>query len=792
MRLFLGTILFFLACTVNAQIIVRGNVTSNKTPLEGAAVSIISDGRTIASTVTNVRGVYELAAKQPGNYTFVVTHIGHKPFRELISLPSNGRTFNVELQENPLFLEPLEIRATRAGERAPFAKQTISKEEIAANNLGQDIPFLLNQVPSTVVNADAGNGIGYTGIRIRGTDASRINMTINGIPYNDAESQGIFFVNLPDLSSSASSIQVQRGVGTSSNGAGAFGATLNISTNEFNEKAYANLNNSAGSFNTWKHTLKAGTGLIGGHFTLDARLSKINSDGYVERASSDLRSFYLSGAYINKKSTLRLNIFSGNEKTYQSWYGIDAATLASNRRFNPAGTEKPGTPYDNQTDNYQQDHYQLFFNHRINTRWSFNTAFFLVNGRGYYEQYRSQNRYSSYGLPNVVIGTTTFSRTDLIRQLWLDNSYYGQVASVQYRKPGTEFTLGGGWNTYDGDHFGKIIWAERGGIPHNYEWYNLPAIKKDLNVYAKLQQRIANNFEAFVDLQYRTVDYSANGFRDNPKLMVDRTFNFFNPKLGISYAKNGWNAFASYAVGQKEPNRDDFEAGATSQPNREQLHDVELGLEKKGRNFAVAANLFYMLYKDQLVLTGKINDVGAYTRVNVPNSYRAGIELTASVRPVGWLNLSGNLSLSDNRIKNFTEYIDDYDNGGQLTVQHQNTQIAFSPTVIGGFTGDVSLWKHTRLALISKYVGRQYLDNTSNKERSLDAFFVQDARLTVNIPNKIFSGVEVIFQVNNIFNRMYEPNGYTFTYQSQNRLTTENYYFPMAGTNVMAAVNITL
>jgi iron complex outermembrane recepter protein len=792
MRQILGTIMaILLAYGASAQFTVKGKVTSGKNAVEGATVTLHSPANEITAQLTSPDGSFVLKARKKGDYQVEVKHVGYVRKLITVSIVSEVTTIEIELTESALFLQPLEIIATRASERAPFAKQTISKEELAKNNLGQDIPFLLNQTPSAVVNSDAGNGVGYTGIRIRGSDASRINVTLNGIPYNDPESQGTFFVDLPDFASSLSSIQVQRGVGTSSNGAGAFGATINLATNEFNEKAYAEINNSNGSFDTWKHTLKAGSGLIGDHFTIDARLSKVSSDGYVDRAFSDMRSFYLSGAYISKKSTLRLNIFSGTEKTYQSWYGIDSATLQTNRTYNPAGTEKPGTPYDNQTDNYQQDHYQLFFNHGINNSWSFNTAFFLVNGKGYYEQYRAQNKFSSYGLPNVTIGTTTITKTDLVRQLWLDNSFYGQIASLQYRKAGTQFTFGGGWNTYEGLHFGRVIWAQM-GIPKDHEWYRLPALKKDANVYAKWQQKLTGHLELFADAQFRHVNYEMNGFRDNPTLIIERDFNFFNPKAGLSYSKNGWHAYASYALGQKEPNREDFEAGTVNQPKAEKLHDMEAGVEGKASGFSFAANFYYMIYKDQLVLTGKINDVGAYTRENVPDSWRRGVELQVSKPFTSWLNIAGNIAFSENKIKGFTEFVDDYDHGGQLEVHHANKDIAFSPAVVGGLTVNIIPAKIATLSLLSKYVSRQYLDNTGNATRALQPYFLQDARLNLSIPNKLFSNVNIIGQVNNVFNKMYEPNGYTFSYFYLNQTTTENYYFPMAGRNYMIGLNVRL
>ena len=436
-------------------------------------------------------------------------------------------------------LSPVEVRAIRAGEKAPFTKSNLSKTQLSKLNQGQDIPFILNQTPSVVANSDAGNGIGYTGLRIRGTDATRINFTLNGIPYNDAESMGAFFVNLPDFTSSVNSIQIQRGVGTSSNGASAFGATVSLSTNELNKTAYGEINNSYGSFNSWKNTIKAGTGLIDNQFTVDARLSQISSDGFIDRATSKLQSFYLSGAYLGKQSTLRFNVFSGKEKTYQAWNGISADKLATDRTYNSSGTEKTGEPYDNETDNYRQTHYQLFYNQKINDHWDFNTGLFLTRGQGYYENYKADEDFSDYGLPDLIIDGNPVSSTDLIRQKWLDNYFYGQILAVQYKNERNIFTLGGGWTIYDGTHHGDVIWAKY-GFDNNYRYYDVDALKKDINVYAKWQYQLSKYWSLFNDLQYRHVDHQMNGFSGNPGLYIDRSFDFINPKAGISYAKNGW------------------------------------------------------------------------------------------------------------------------------------------------------------------------------------------------------------------------------------------------------------
>ena len=695
------------------------------------------------------------------------------------------------LRRSALFLEPVEVIAIRASENAPFAKTTITSAAIKSSNLGQDLPFILNQTPSVVINSDAGNGVGYTGIRIRGSDATRINMTINGIPYNDAESQGLFFVNLPDLASSVSDIQIQRGIGTSSNGAGAFGASMNFSTNEVNLDAYGELNNSAGSFNTWKNTIKAGSGLINGHFTVDARLSKISSDGFIDRATTDLSSFYVSGAYITDNTSIRVNVLSGKERTYQAWNGIPEADLHNNRRANYSGTEKPGEPYDNETDNYQQDHYQLFFNHRFSDDLSFNTAFFLTKGKGYYENYKAGESYADYGLSDFIIGNDTLAQTDLVRRLWLDNDYFGQILSLRYKHSRGLLTVGGGWNRYNGKHFGEVTWAQA-GFPVNFRWYDLRSKKTGVNAYAKYEYRIATGLQLFGDLQYRDVVYNLGGFRDNPTLFINNHYHFVNPKLGITYNFDRTRMYASYAFASKEPNRDDFEAGAEQQPEPEKMHDIEAGVETKFNRYSWSANVYYMKYRDQLIPTGKINDVGAYTRINIPDSYRAGIELQGSVTLAKWLAFSANLALSRNKVQNFTEYYDDYDNGGQKSVYRGSTDIAFSPSVTGGAGISIEPFENARIALLSKYVSRQYLDNTSMKSRSLDPYYVQDARVSYSLPNRLFKSTDLILQVNNVFNKKYEANGYTFSYLYDGSLTTENFYFPMAGTNFMFAVNIGL
>ena len=687
-------------------------------------------------------------------------------------------------------LSPVEVRAVRANEHAPVTKTNISKKEIGKQNLGQDLPFLLNQTPSVIINSDAGNGVGYTGIRIRGTDASRINVTLNGIPYNDAESQGTFFVDLPDIASSLSSIQIQRGVGSSSNGAGAFGATINFSTNEINRKAYAEFNNSFGSFNTWKNTLKAGSGLIGDHFTADIRLSGIRSDGYIDRASSQLRSLYFSAAYIDNSNTLRFNIIKGYEKTYQAWYGVSEADLKTgNRTINYAGTEKPGEPYDNETDNYWQDHYQLFYTHHFNSHLDFNTALFFTKGKGYYEEYRAGQTYDTYHLPYPIVGTDTIYTSDFIRQLWLNNNFYGDIFSLQYHNAKTEFTVGGAYTRYEGDHYGKLIWAEH-GITGPDIYYDHDAFKNDLNSYAKLLRKFSKNWNAYIDLQYRHVKYDINGFEDNPGLVIKNNYDFLNPKLGLSYTDKEWSGYLSYSIANKEPNRDDFEAGNDQQPKPEHLNDIELGIARRSSKYNWGTTFYYMKYKDQLVLTGKINDVGAYTRTNIPESYRMGIELQGGIQPATWFKAGANLTLSTNKVQHFKEYIDDYDNGGQKLNNYSSTDIALSPNTTGAATISFFPTKNFEMSLLSKYVSKQYLDNTEDEGRKLDPFYVQDARVTYSFHKGVLKEANIIVQANNIFNKKYEPSGYTYNYISGGDLVVNNYYFPMAGTNFMLAINL--
>jgi iron complex outermembrane receptor protein len=807
-KLMLGMLMIISQQLAMAQYKLSGVVkekNNNEIAVSGATVEVAGNG----TTQTDSEGRFSILLRQKGNYLVRISNVAFKQFEETIAVTEKETKLTATLEAQPLFLKPVEVSAIRAGDRMPFAKTNLNKKEIEKMNLGQDLPFILNQTPSVVINSDAGNGIGYTGIRIRGTDATRINMTLNGIPYNDAESQGLFFVNLPDFSSSVNSIQIQRGVGTSSNGAGAFGATLNLSTNEFNEKPYAELNNGFGSFSSWLHTIKGGTGLINNHVTVDARISFINSKGFIDRGASDLGSAYISAAYINKKSSLRFNAFTGKEKTYQAWLGVPEAKLKRNdslllvHYYNNLGqayfTKEDSINlfrkdnnrtynsflYNNQTDNYQQDHYQLFFNQEPNANWNINTAFFLTRGRGYYEEDKQNEYLPDYGLLDSI-------ESNLIRQLWLDNWFYGTTFSAQYKRNNDQLTFGGAYTRYDGKHFGKIIWSQK-PVEKDYKWYDLSAYKTDFNFYTKYQRRINNRLEAFADVQYRNVNHVIKGFRKNPSLKSGGNFNFVNPKIGISYADgNGWLGFASFSIGNKEPNRDDFEAGDTLKPKHETLYDFELNIEQRKAMYNWSITGYYMYYNNQLVLTGKVSDVGAYTRTNAAKSYRAGVELQGGVKPTSWFNFVGNLTLSENRILNFTEYIDNYDSVAQRKLPSKKTAISFSPSVVAGFTFNFIPVKNGEISLLNKYVSRQYLDNTGNKARSIDPFFVSDLRLNYALRFKGVKEINLTFQLSNLFDKMYETNGYSFSYIYAAQTVTENYYYPMAGRNFMAGINIKL
>ncbi len=666
-------------------------------------------------------------------------------------------------------LDEVLVSAVRVTTKTPVSFSNLTKKDFKFRNLGQDIPILMNFMPSVVTTSDAGNGVGYTGIRVRGSDATRVNVTINGIPYNDAEGSGTYFVDLPDFASSVESLQLQRGVGTSTNGAGAFGASLNMLTDSYSKQSSGEISNSAGSFNTRKNTVKFSTGLMNNHFEIAGRLSQIKSDGYIDRGSSNLRSYFLQGTYVGKTTIIKALTFGGTEKTYQSWNGIDGETLNGNRTFNSAGmfTDEFGNArfYDNETDNYQQDHYQLHWNEKVSSTWNTNLAVHYTKGKGYYENYKEDADFADYDLTPVAGQTTT----DLIRQKWLDNDFYGTTFSANYKKDKIDFIFGGAWNKYNGKHFGKVIWARYASTSelgdHYYDDYGN---KTDGNVFAKINYQLTEKWSLYGDLQYRTVNYKANGLGAN---LVNDTFHFFNPKAGLNYTIDTKNSlYLSYARANREPNRTDYEGG-TVKP--EKLNDYELGWRYSSTKVKLNTNVYYMAYKDQLILTGNLDGVGNPIRSNSEKSYRLGLEIDATIAVSEQVFIRPNITLSKN--KNVDLNVDGTNFG--------NKNIAYSPNVVAG---NIIVYKPTeglQVSLLSKFVGEQYLNNIELQEARLPDYFVNDVNVSYEIkPKSVFQSIVFTGLMNNAFNRKYVSNGYMYDVYP--------YYYPQAGRNFLLGLTL--
>ncbi len=709
-------------------------------------------------------------------------------------------------------LDDVTVYSTRANDKTPTTYSTIRKDELSQRNLGQDLPILLNFTPSMVTTSDAGAGIGYTGLRIRGSDATRINVTINGIPLNDSESHGVFWVNMPDFTSSLNSIQIQRGVGTSSNGAAAFGATVNLQTNNVSVEPFFETNNTAGSYNTWKNNIIFNTGLLANDFNFEARLSRISSDGYIDRSAADLKSYYLSGGRFGAKTMIKAVLFGGQEITQQAWYGTPEARLTgdpteiqnlidfggeygtqeqldnlrnSDRRFNYY-------LYDNEVDDYRQDHYQLHIGHTFSDNLNYTGALHYTRGRGYFEQFRGGDDLADYGLPGVVVGTDTVRTSDIIRRRWLDNHFYGLTSSLNYSGERTAITLGGAINRYVGDHFGEIIWAQfAGNVNIRDRYYDGDATKDDFNIFLKGNYQVNPKLNLFGDLQLRTMSYETVGLdSDRSPYNIDTDFTFFNPKFGATYSLNSTTSiYASYAVGNREPVRSDFiDANPGTEPKHETLNNIEVGIRSQRSKFSYEANYYYMDYKNQLVLTGAVNDVGAPIRVNVPESFRMGVELVGAYKLTGNLVWSANLTLSQNRIDSFDEVVF----GASFSeITHTDADISFSPNVIGGSDLSYSPVNGLTLQLLTKYVGQQFLDNTSNENRAIDAYLTNDFRLAYSFQTKAIKNINITLLVNNVLNEEYSSNGYTWGYYyGADQLYQQNNYYPQAGTNFLLGLGL--
>lgn len=808
--------LFFLALTTGlsvncfSQYTISGTIKDSlSNPVPGATVRI---SETYKGVHSDNNGFYKLKNLTEGDYQLEVSFVGYQSQTYELKGLSKDEELNFELKKSTLSLDEVVVSATRVGENSPIAHTNISSKDLEKNNLGQDIPFLLQNSVSMVSTSDAGAGVGYTGFRLRGSDATRINVTINGIPVNDAESQGVYWVNMPDLASSTENIQIQRGVGSSTNGAGAFGGSVNLQTTTLKEKAYSELSTSYGSFNTQKYTAKVGTGLINEHWAFDGRASYIKSEGYIDRASSDLKSYYFSGGYYGKKTAIKAIYFAGKEKTYQSWWGTPESRITGNKKdmethiannwldstksYNllNAGRTYNYYEYENEIDNYAQDHFQLHFSHQLIDKLTANAALHYTYGRGYYEQFREGDDFADYNLTDLVVGTDTITSTDLIRRRWLDNDFYGATYNLKYTSSKLAVTLGGGNNVYEGGHFGELVWMEfANGADIRDRYYDNTGEKKDFNAYLKADYLIGEKLTVFADMQIRRVEYSTKGVDNNQStLSIDTNFIFFNPKGGLSIQLNDKvRTYASVSVGNHEPVRNDFiDNPANKQPKHEMMIDYELGVDVKLKKVMIQGNFYYMDYTNQLILTGELNDVGSSIRANVDKSYRAGFELNTSILLSKRISINFNATISQNKIADFTEVLYDYTNGYDVIEnKYENTDIAFSPNVIGAASVVYNPLKSLNLMLQGKYVGEQFLDNTSNSKRQIDAYYTLDARLSYTLFPKKLKEVSFSILANNILNNLYSSNGYTYSY-IYGETITENFYYPQAGTNFLAGLTV--
>lgn len=751
------------------------------------------------STFTDGKGRFSFSKVVPGDYEIMVTHIAYEKYSVSVTHSAGKSGLEIELVPAVHLSDEFIITAVRSDERTPGAVSTITKQELRQINLGQDMPFLLATSPSVVSTSDAGTGIGYTGMRIRGVDQNRINVTINGIPLNDPESHAVFWVDLPDFASSVEDIQIQRGVGTSTNGAGAFGGSVNIQTEKLNKDPYASAGFVAGSFNTLKSKIGFGSGLIDNRFAFDGRVSRIVSDGFIDRASADLFSYYFSGGYYGKNTVLKAIVTSGKEVTYQAWGGIPSEILDTNRTWNPQGlyTDAEGKlqTYNNQVDDYLQNHYHLHLLQRLNNNWNVNIALHLTTGVGYYESYKESRKFSAYGLPNAVYGNDTIKRTDLIQRKWLDNRFYGLTWSAIRTGAFSHLTVGGAANVYDGDHFGTLVWLKYpGSAAKDHEWYRGNGLKKDGNVFAKYHHHFNGRWMLFGDVQLRAIDYTITGIDDDLRdIGQHHEYLFFNPKAGASFSHNDIHeSWLALGIANREPNRSNFTDARPDGPvpEPERLFNIETGHKMRYRRFSSTLNLYLMYYKDQLVLTGEINDVGAPVMTNVDKSYRAGIEVVAGVKVTRWFDWEANATLSRNRIIDFTAFVDDWDTWGQRDEALGETDISFSPSIIANNFLRFYPVKNATVAFVSQYVGRQYLDNTSSADRMLDAWFVNNIhfRYTLALPGvKEFS---LNLMLNNIFDVEYESNGWIYRYYEDGVHRTMDGLFPQAGFNVLGGISV--
>jgi len=781
--------------------IIKGKVTDrNSVALAGAVITI---DNTNLGVNADVEGNYYFSGLKDGVYKIKFSFVGFEAAEKDLILKGEA-ILNISLDAKSYLTDEVMVSSTRAGEHSPLAYSTVSKELLRKENSAQDMPYLLSLTPSLVETSEAGNGVGYTSLRIRGTDGNRINVTIDGIPLNDPESQQVFWVDLPDLASSVENIQVQRGAGTSTNGAGAFGATISIQTSNPENEPFAEINSSFGSFNTFKNVITAGTGLIGGKLAVQMRYSDLKSDGYIYRTGSDHRSAFINGLFRTEKSSLKANIILGEEHTGIGWWGVPKEMLEVDRRYNPSGeyTDEAGVTryYENESDNYTQNHFQLIYNHRLTDALSFNTAFHYTKGKGYYEEYREDQPLADYGLTPFTIGDSVITETDMIRRKWMSNDFYGLVYSLKYRNERVEAVAGGGINIYKGDHYGNIIWMQNAGkTEKDYQWYFNNSEKSEYSLYGKINYLLTDLISMFGDIQYRHVLYKMSGLDDDLKDIGQvHRFSFLNPKAGLFFTiSHNQDAYLSFSIANREPTRTDFKEASgdnNATPKAEALYDTELGYKVRYAKSSFGINLYGMIYKDQLVPTGELSDVGYSIMTNVDKSYRFGAELTAGIKPAEYIDWNLNMTISRNRILDFTEYYVDYNTSDWSGEYKSNdigeTDIAYSPALTGSSDLSFKALKSLNLHLISKYVGKQYIDNTMDQGRVLDQYFVNNIRIDYGHKFRNIGGVEVQLLINNIFNNLYVSNGYGGNWFEDGIENSWSYYFPQAGINYMVRVGL--
>ena len=804
-RFFIALTLMLLNIAAFGQNKISGKVSNaNGEPLIQASVFLVS---TYHAAITNDQGEFVIEDIPDGEYTLKASYVGYKSF--VLDLYLDEDIYeDINLGESLLSLEGVEINATRVDENAAFAYTNLEREDIEDENLGQDVPFMLRWTPSSVVTSDAGAGVGYTGIRIRGTDQTRINVTINGVPLNDSESHNVFWVDLPDFMSSVDNLQIQRGVGTSTNGAAAFGGTISMNTNRLYQNPYIHANTSFGSFNTRKLSVSLGTGLLNDTYSIDGRYSVIKSDGYIDRASSDLKSWYFSAARMGEKSSLRLIAFSGHERTYQAWYGTPEARVngdlaelqnhydrnawfytqsdslnlfQSDRRFNYY-------TYANQVDDYQQDHYQLHYSLFPSSSFRVKSSIFYTRGLGFFEEFKPNESYDIYGLPEETdVNGQIIDNGDLVRRRWLENDFYGALINAEYN-PSSNLGLqfGGAISNYKGDHYGNVIFAE-GIMALNQSrlYYEGVGDKLDYNAYAKANLQIGK-LNLFGDLQVRGINYVIEGVDDDiTALDVEEDYSFFNPKFGITYLLNDdHNVYASLAVANKEPTRGDIIANLDNIPTHETLYDFEAGYRLTNDRFAFEWNNYVMLYENQLVLTGDVNNSGAFIRENVGSSSRIGTEVMFATKLMDKLTWNINTTLSSNKVENYIEDL------GDVQFEYESTDISFSPSIIASNILTYELDQNWEFELSSKYVGRQFMDNTSNVDRSIPAFTYSNLRIGYDWDPDFMGNVKLNGIIYNLFNAKYSANGYTYSYLAGEDIITENFLYPQAGIHFMLGLNV--